>query len=205
MIGYSTASIAHICIQNEYQHRDYTTEKKYDVLFICAANVGRSQIAEGFYNHYTNGKNAISAAAIQDVGKKYNYRPHPGIVKVMDEIGIDISDHLIKMIDQKMVSGAKKIVLLFEESDCPEYLKEYLKDHPHVSSRSIKDPHPGDSDEETEEELISKFRHTRDNIEEIVQQLIEEYENDSDETEEEDNCYEESCEGCYEESYEEAA
>ncbi|MBT3582266.1 hypothetical protein HN924_01460 [Candidatus Woesearchaeota archaeon] len=39
-------------------------EEKYEVLFICASNVGRSQIAEGFYNHYLGYQKAISSAGI---------------------------------------------------------------------------------------------------------------------------------------------
>jgi arsenate reductase (thioredoxin) len=40
-----------------------------EVLFICEGNVGRSQMAEGFYNHYAGQKSA-TGAGIDDVGKK---------------------------------------------------------------------------------------------------------------------------------------
>lgn len=31
------------------------------ILFICSGNVGRSQAAEGFYNHFTHSNDASSA------------------------------------------------------------------------------------------------------------------------------------------------
>jgi len=35
--------------------------KTFDVLFICQANIGRSQMAEGFFNYYTRSQKAYSA------------------------------------------------------------------------------------------------------------------------------------------------
>ncbi len=61
------------------------------VLFICEGNVGRSQMAEGLFNHFSLSNKAISAGVI-DIGSKYNYLPREDIVKAMKEKGIDISN-----------------------------------------------------------------------------------------------------------------
>lgn len=45
------------------------------ILFICQANVGRSQMAEAFYNHHTRSSAAMSAA-VEDFREKYQWRPY---------------------------------------------------------------------------------------------------------------------------------
>ena len=65
---------------------------KKRILFICTGNSARSQIAEGLINHlYLNNFEAKSAGT----------RPspiNPYAIKVMDEIGIDISNQRSKSI-----------------------------------------------------------------------------------------------------------
>ena len=143
--------------------------KMYDILFVCAANVGRSQIAEGFYNHVTNGVRAQSAAAIQDVGEKYDFRPHCGIVEVMYEKGIDISDQRVDMISKELVANSKKVVLFIAENECPDRVRVYLDQHPQVEYCVVKDPYPED---EKQDDLLAVFRKTRDVLEEIVLRLV---------------------------------
>lgn len=94
------------------------------ILFICQANVGRSQMAEAFYNHLVDGNLAISAGVI-DVRKKYNYRPSEMIRSVMEEAGIDISKARIKVLNKNMLDGVDKIVVLCKKSMCPDFI---LKD-----------------------------------------------------------------------------
>jgi len=137
----------------------------YSILFVCAANVGRSQIAEGFYNHYAKDKKAISAAGIQDVREKYNYKPDPHIIRVMSEKGIDISKNFIKIVNESMVEQSGSIILFCDPLSCPSY----LRDNPKVKHISVEDPYmPGDLDEVK----LERFRKTRDKIEEIVLTLV---------------------------------
>lgn len=133
----------------------------YDYLFICSANVGRSQMAQGFYNNLTSGDNSISAAGIWDVGKKYNFRPHPGIIAVMAERGIDISSQRVKMVSEEMLSLVERIILFCDSQKCPEY----LQNNPKVEHISITDPYEKNDKEKA-------FRISRDEIERIVKGLI---------------------------------
>jgi arsenate reductase (thioredoxin) len=69
-------------------------EEKLDdksVLFICVENAGRSQMAEGFFRRYTpRGYTTLSA------GAKPSRDINPLAIKVMKEVGIDISNQKSK-------------------------------------------------------------------------------------------------------------
>ena len=71
-------------------------------LFICYGNVGRSQMAEAFYNHLTNSSNSWSAGIQKDTPARYK-NPAPMIVEAMYELGIDISEAKVKTINQKII------------------------------------------------------------------------------------------------------
>ena len=55
------------------------------VLFICVGNAARSQMAEAFFNVFSKEGRAISA------GVKLKEEVDPNAVRVMKEVGIDIS------------------------------------------------------------------------------------------------------------------
>ncbi len=133
----------------------------YEILFICSANVGRSQIAEGFYNYYSGGKKSISAAAIEDKREKYNNRPHPDIIKVMREKGIDISNQKIKLVNHQIIKNAKRIIVLCDIKKCPMFLKKNKK----IQIVFFEDPYSSNNQ-------ILQFRETRNLIEKLVLQLV---------------------------------
>lgn len=58
---------------------------QHNILFVCIHNSARSQMAEAFLNHY-DGKSLIAESAGLEPGKL-----NPNVVKVMAEVGIDIS------------------------------------------------------------------------------------------------------------------
>lgn len=96
------------------------------ILFICQANVGRSQMAEGFYNFFTQSSQAMSAG-VEDFGEKYNFRPTADIVAAMAAKGIDISEQRIKVVSEKMVAEADEIVVLCARSLCPAFITRNTK------------------------------------------------------------------------------
>jgi len=140
---------------------------KYKVLFVCAANVGRSQMAEGFYNHFTNSNQAVSAAGIQDCREKYEYRPDRDIVKVMQEEGIDISNNLIKLVNEEIVSVSERIIIFCDPSLCPEYLKRNTR----MMHVAIEDPYQLGLDKSHERKLEA-YRSIRDKIRAFVLTLV---------------------------------
>ncbi len=92
------------------------------VLFVCSGNVCRSQMAEGFYNHYSKKKAAASAGTLEYTPLTYKSIPQD-IVNVMKEEGIDISKHKVKTISREMVENAKEIYIMAPWYECPNYLR----------------------------------------------------------------------------------
>jgi arsenate reductase len=67
---------------------------KKKILFICTHNSVRSQMAEG----YINAKFGDRYEVFSDGTEKGQV--HPMAIEVMEEIGIDISSHRSKLIDE---------------------------------------------------------------------------------------------------------
>jgi arsenate reductase len=75
------------------------------VLFVCVHNSGRSQMAEGFFNHLAGGRaRAVSA------GTNPADSVSPDVVKAMREVGIDISGNRPRPLTDEMLDGADKVV-----------------------------------------------------------------------------------------------
>jgi len=131
-----------------------------NILFVCSANVGRSQIAEGLYNHLTNSKFGSSAAAREDVGVNYNFKPAEGIIQVMQEMHIDISQQRIKMLTEEMIHKADKVIVFCElDSLCQPFLLNSEK----VTCIEIQDG---------VKHTIQEYRIMRDSIVKVINDLL---------------------------------
>ena len=134
----------------------------YDYLFVCSANVGRSQMAQGFYNSkFPSG--SISVAAIEDVRDKYKDRAHPGIISIMSEVGIDISDQSITLLSKDMFELVERVVVFCDVEKCPTYLQDCSK----VIVIPVDDPYELQRDDDD----LEVFRVIRDQINGIVKTL----------------------------------
>ena len=139
---------------------------KTRVLFICTGNSCRSQMAEAFLKKYAGDKYEVYSAGLEAQGI------HPNTIKVMKEIGIDISKQKSK--DLKKYLGKKHFGILITvcaraEEECPIF--------PDVSTRlywPFDDPRAAEG---SEDEILNKFREVRDQIEAKVQNFIETKEN----------------------------
>ncbi len=134
-------------------------EKMEKILFICQANIGRSQMAEAFYNQMTNSNGATSAAC-EDLREKYSGKITKEIIETMNEVGLDLSQKQMKPVTIEMVENADKIIVLCDKKYCPDFL---LKAGEKVMIKTIEDPH--DKDPQT----VSTIR---DQIKVIVKDLI---------------------------------
>jgi arsenate reductase len=89
--------------------------EKKTILFICTHNSARSQMAEGYLRaRYGNLFEVGSAGTeVREV--------HPLAVAVMQEIGIDISGHRSKLIDEFFDQGADIVVTVCDSARqaCP--------------------------------------------------------------------------------------
>ncbi len=88
---------------------------KKKILFICTHNSARSQMAEGYMKaKYANRYEVFS-------GGTEPGRVHPMAIKVMKEIGIDISGNRFKLIDEFFGKGIETVVTVCDSAQkaCP--------------------------------------------------------------------------------------
>jgi arsenate reductase len=130
--------------------------KKY-VLFVCTGNSARSQIAEGFFNHYNKNPNYQGLSAGTHPAESIK----PQAVEVMKEKGIDLSKKKPKALTWKVAQDAYRIYTMGCSESCPVTPPEKTEDW------KLYDPAG---------KPIEKFREVRDEIEVRVRKLISELE-----------------------------
>ena len=87
------------------------------ILFLCSANVWRSQMGEWYYNYFSNSKNWFSAALVEDRREKYWHSPAIEIAKLMLQDWIDISEQKVKLLNKEMCEAADKVILFLNPED----------------------------------------------------------------------------------------
>ena len=100
-----------------------------NVLFVCNANVGRSQVAEALFNQLFR-EHAISAGTVADAiverTKPASRRLKDGgssAITYMNEEGVDISESLRDQLTPEMVQEADKVVVMADDDNWPNYLR----------------------------------------------------------------------------------
>src|SRR5206468_11270643 len=88
---------------------------KKTVLFLCTGNSCRSQMAEGLLRHLAGDRFEAASAGTHPAGL------NPGAVAVMQEIGIDISSHRSKRVDEYMDSRFDYVITVCDRAKetCP--------------------------------------------------------------------------------------
>lgn len=137
------------------------------ILFVCRANMFRSQIAGAFFKKFCDKHEVESVGTLvnKEEGQKLKERNEKEvklIIKVMKEVGIDIGENKIKQITLEMVEWADKIICMAQKETIPDYLTESNK----VICWDVKDAVHG-SDYEF-------FVKSRDKIERLVKGLVKE-------------------------------
>lgn len=86
------------------------------VLFVCVHNAGRSQMAEAFFSRLAEGK-ALALSA----GTEPASRVNPVVVKVMSEVGIDVSHQEPKLLTLEMLKNVDRVITMgcSVEKACP--------------------------------------------------------------------------------------
>lgn len=85
-----------------------------NVLFVCVANSGRSVIAESLFRRAAGGRYQVRSA-----GSAPGASPHPQVVEALREIGIDVSGHVPRKLDQEALDWADVAVSTCSEKVCP--------------------------------------------------------------------------------------
>lgn len=137
---------------------------KQRILFLCTGNSARSQMAEAFLRKYGGEYFEAHSAGLEP--KRLN----PLTVKVMDEIGIDVSGQVAKGVDTylgKMLFQYLITVCDDDDQNCPTVWSG-------VNTRmhwSFQDPAKFEG---TEEQKLAKFREVRDLIEKKIKDWLDE-------------------------------
>ena len=88
-----------------------------NILFMCVGNSARSQIAEGLAKAMLGKEHQIESAGSIPSGKV-----HLGAISCMESIGIDISNHYSKSIDElesDFMDNLDYVITLCAEEVCP--------------------------------------------------------------------------------------
>lgn len=129
-----------------------------DTLFLCVANSTRSQMAEGLARQLcSENRRVFSAGSAPGV-------LNPLAVTAMAEIGIDISHHRSKGIDEVPLSQVGRVITLCAEEVCPALPAEVEQLH-----WPLPDPAAEEGDHEQKLEAV---RETRDAIRRRVEMLF---------------------------------
>ena len=96
------------------------------ILFVCAGNVARSQMAEAYYNSFTNSNNGSSAGVLDFTPLKYSH-PAEEVIQAMKEDGIDVSQNKVKYITEEMARQSDKIIIMCHKEQCPDFLLKSSK------------------------------------------------------------------------------
>ncbi|MEA2020980.1 MAG: arsenate reductase ArsC [Candidatus Caldatribacteriota bacterium] len=125
---------------------------KKGILFLCTGNSCRSQMAEGFARNML-----LESVKIFSAGTDPN-EIHPIAIKVMQEVGIDISEQKSKNLWEIPVDKISIVVTLCGDAAerCPVFPGEVKK-----INWILKDPVKATGNEE---EIINEFRKVRDKI-----------------------------------------
>lgn len=125
---------------------------KKTILFLCTHNSARSQIAEGLVNSFFYEKYKAYSAGTEP-GKV-----NPFAIKALSEIGVDISSHYSKPIDEFNDKHFNYVVTVCDKAkeSCPAYLNtdEFIHE-------GFEDP---SSFEGSNDLKLEKFKEVRDSI-----------------------------------------
>jgi arsenate reductase len=118
------------------------------ILFLCVANSARSQMAEGLARALFG-----SAADVSSAGSVPT-RVNPNAIAAMAEVGIDITTHTSKSVDDVRAGGMDLIITLCADEVCPVVPGRVERLH-----WPLPDPAGAPPDQ-----ALAKFRTVRDEI-----------------------------------------
>ena len=126
--------------------------EKQRVLILCTGNSARSQMAEGLLRHDSGDRFEVESAGT----KPSHVRPEA--IQVMREIGIDISAHRSKSVDEFAGETFDYVLTVCDHAkeSCPIY-----PGHSNRLHHTFQDPA---AVEGSEEQRLAAFRRVRDEI-----------------------------------------
>lgn len=134
--------------------------EKKRILFICAHNSARSQMAEGFVKSLYPDDYEVFSGGIEPS------EVNPYVIKAMGEVGIDISDQYAKSVNEFIDEKIDYLVTVCDQAQasCPFFpgAKSYIH-------KGFPDPSEFRG---TEEEILVQVRKVRDGIRKWIQETF---------------------------------
>ena len=128
------------------------------VLILCTGNSCRSHLAEGILRHA-----AGDLLEVHSAGSNPSGYVHPKAIQVMNEIGIDISGHSSKHMNEFLDRKVETVITVCGNADqaCPMFPGQVNRYH-----WGFDDPAHATG---TDEEKLTVFRRVRDEIQRVFQ------------------------------------
>ena len=138
------------------------TEKQIKILFLCTGNSCRSQMAEAFTRHLINDRIDAYSAGIAPKAVD------PRAIKVMSEIGIDISSQQSKSTNDMKDMEFDFVITLCDNAQktCPTFPAKTSVFH-----MGFDDPPKLAANSQNEKEALEHYRRVRNEIKIFVKQL----------------------------------
>jgi arsenate reductase (thioredoxin) len=132
------------------------------VLILCTGNSARSQMAEGMLRH-----DGGAAFEVASAGTKPSH-VRPEAIAAMHEIGIDISGHRSKSVDEFAGQGFDYVITVCDNAkeNCPIFPSATKRIH-----WSLDDPAAVQG---SEEQRLAEFRRVRDQLRSLLRQFAQE-------------------------------
>ncbi len=129
------------------------------VLILCTGNSARSQMAEGLLRHMAGEKFEVASAGVSPTHVR------PEAIEAMREIGIDISGHRSKSVDEFSGQEFDYVVTVCDNANqqCPMFRGKTER-----IQWSIEDPAAAEGDERTK---LDAFRRVRDELRERLKTI----------------------------------
>jgi arsenate reductase len=128
------------------------------ILFLCVANSARSQMAEGLArNLFGDRAQVLSAGSQPSI-------VNPHAIAAMAELGIDISGHRSKSVDEIDIGDIDLVVTLCADEVCPVLPGRVQRLHWPI-------PDPATKQSLSQEEMQARFRTARDEIDRRLEAL----------------------------------
>ena len=126
---------------------------KPKVLILCTGNSCRSHMAEGILRN-----SASELIEVASAGSNPSGYVHPKAITVLDEIGIDISSHTSKHMNDFLDQDVHTVITVCGNADqeCPTYPGQFHRHH-----WGFEDPAHAEG---SEDEVMEAFRKVRNEI-----------------------------------------
>ena len=130
------------------------------ILFVCRANIGRSQAAMGFYNQLFPGQSDSAGTIVDNPGEILSSRNGAtNIIAVMKEQCVDMSANTRTQLTERMLEDYEKVIVMAE----PETIPAWLLKNPKTTVWTIIDP---------KDQSMEVTRHRVSEIKSKVDELI---------------------------------